>query len=80
MLVVGGGIDPSYRLKDTDDDYRLNDTDDEYRLKDTDDDYRLKDTDDEYRLKDTGITHTFDFPHSVFWDCTLICYLLMLWV
>ena len=36
MLVVGGGIDPSYRLKDTDDDYRLKDTDDDYRLKDID--------------------------------------------
>ena len=36
MLVVGGGIVPSYRLKDTNDDYRLKDTDDDYRLKDTD--------------------------------------------
>ena len=36
MLVVGSGIVPSYRLKDTDDDYRLKDTDDDYRLKDTD--------------------------------------------
>ena len=36
MLLVGGGIDLSYRLKDTDDDYRLKDTDDDYRLKDTD--------------------------------------------
>ena len=45
MLVVGGGIVPSYRLKDTDDGYRLKDTDDNYRLKDTDDYYRLKDTD-----------------------------------
>ena len=31
-----GGIDPNYRLKDTDDDYRLKDTDDDYQLKDTD--------------------------------------------
>ena len=46
MLVVGGEIVPSYRLKDTDVDYRLKDTDDGYRLKDTDEGYRLKDTDD----------------------------------
>ena len=45
MLVVGGGIVPSYRLKDTDDHYQLKDTDGDYRLKDTDDDYRLKDSD-----------------------------------
>ena len=37
MLVVGGEIVPSYRLKDTDDGYRLKDTDEGYRLKDTDD-------------------------------------------
>ena len=46
MLVAGGEIVPSYRLKDTDDGYRLKDTDVGYRLKDTDEGYRLKDTDD----------------------------------
>nr|KAJ0227916.1 hypothetical protein LSAT_V11C100047210 [Lactuca sativa] len=51
---MGGGIVPSYRLKDTDDSYRLKDTDDDYQLKDTDNGYRLKDTDGSYRLKDTN--------------------------